>query len=129
MKDVVTSLLLLAGTALMLDVLLAARVNRLQNALIFELFVMALGVLVTGYLFAGFYTSVASASQATRTATERVSDGDLSVTLDVEARDEIGEMAQRFNEMLERFKEVIRRYGKENAAVVAKQYLDELRAK
>ena len=76
-----------------------------QRTIIF----LALGLilLVIVYLYTGFFLSVRETVQRFSQAARRVSGGDMTVRLDLENRDELGELTQEFNGMTERMHDLI----------------------
>ncbi len=59
------------------------------------------------YLFTGFYFSVHQSIEQISEATDRLSDGDLTVLIDLDSRDEMSRIAHRFNAMTEKFNALI----------------------
>lgn len=68
---------------------------------------LLLVVLVTLYLFAGFYLSVRGAIKVIGDGTRRFSEGDLRHDLKSRSRDELGDLTRDFNRMQSRIRELI----------------------
>ncbi|HCJ28710.1 MAG TPA: methyl-accepting chemotaxis protein, partial [Pseudomonas sp.] len=77
-------------------------------------------VLVTLYLFAGFYLSVRGAIKVIGDGTRQLSEGDLRHDLQTLARDELGELAQDFNRMQGRIRELISEVARFSASTTVK---------
>ncbi|MCW9025014.1 MAG: methyl-accepting chemotaxis protein [Gammaproteobacteria bacterium] len=76
----------------------------------FQLAVTSMVVIVlalVAYLFFGFYYSVCQSIDKINEATEQLSNGDLTVHIELSSRDEMSEVASRFNLMSEKFNALI----------------------
>lgn len=90
-----------------LDKLLADRIESAQSTLNITLSVIAFVLLLVAYLFAGFYLSVCESIWAISTSAQKLAGGDLSVRINLKARDEMKHIAESFNEMSDQFGQVI----------------------
>ncbi|MCQ4314294.1 methyl-accepting chemotaxis protein [Pseudomonas stutzeri] len=77
-------------------------------------------VLVTLYLFAGFYLSVRGAIKVIGDGTRQLSEGDLRHDLQTLARDELGELAHDFNRMQGRIRDLISEVARFSASTTVK---------
>jgi methyl-accepting chemotaxis protein len=90
-----------------LDVLLSTRIDGFrQKAYIVEATTGGALLLVL-YLLVGFYRSATVPLRRMVTALCRMADGDLTVTVPVDTRDEVGQMGDALNEAINRVREVI----------------------
>lgn len=84
-----------------LDQLLAARVSRLETKRNNILILVGVAIAIASYFFLGFVTSVNTALRRVEQASRRLAAGDLTAAgLQVESRDEIGQVATTFGQML-----------------------------
>jgi len=84
--------------------------ERIEANKVIEYSVMGMVVAVlalVAYLFAGFYFSVCQSIGRINEATEQLSKGDLTVHIELTSRDEMSEVANRFNLMSENFNALI----------------------
>ncbi|MDX1589344.1 MAG: methyl-accepting chemotaxis protein [Oleiphilaceae bacterium] len=79
--------------------------ERQQRLIIFA--ALAAVLLVVVYLYAGFFLSVRTAVTRFADAARRVADGDMTVRISLENRDELGELTDEFNGMTQRMHELI----------------------
>ncbi|NWA26646.1 methyl-accepting chemotaxis protein [Pseudomonas gingeri] len=79
--------------------LLRERVSSSQERLVSWALLLSAIVLVIIYLFCGFFLSVREALRGIREAMRRLAAGDLGHVLRVQARDEVGDLAEDFNRM------------------------------
>ena len=79
--------------------LLRERVSSSQERLASWAVLLSAIVLVILYLFCGFFLSVREALRGIREAMRRLAAGDLAHVLQVQARDEVGDLAEDFNRM------------------------------
>lgn len=79
--------------------ILAERLQAQQNTLLSIFVVQGLLLLVIIYLYSGFFVSVKTTVERFAQGARQVSDGDLTVHLEVDNRDEMGELTQAFNQM------------------------------
>lgn len=63
--------------------------------------------LVTNYLMLAFSFSVRQSIQSILQSADRVAQGDLTCQIEITNRDELGELASRFNQMTERMRELL----------------------
>ena len=73
-------------------------------AIFFTLLVLS----VIGYLFAGFYLSLVNALKNIETNSLKVADGDLTVKITPDTKDEIADLAVIFNKMAENLKGLVK---------------------
>ncbi len=90
-----------------LDRLFVKRIKTDRNSLIMAIGVVVAMLALVAWLFTGFYFSVRQSIAQISDATEKLSDGDLTVQVDLSARDEMSMIAHRFNEMAEKFNALI----------------------
>ncbi len=90
-----------------LDRLFVKRIRTDQNSLIMAIGVVVAMLALVAWLFTGFYFSVRQSIAQISDATEKLSDGDLTVQVNLSARDEMSMIAHRFNEMAEKFNALI----------------------
>ncbi|TBW57722.1 HAMP domain-containing protein [Marinobacter halodurans] len=73
-------------------------------------FIMVVSVLaLTAYLFVSLYLSVRQSINDIGAASERLAEGDLTASIDLAARDEMREIAERFNMMTLKFSALIQK--------------------
>lgn len=77
-----------------------------QRQLIIAALVIVLLVVV--YLYVGFFMSVRTAINRFSTAARSVADGDMTTHIQLDNRDELGELTTEFNNMTDRIAELIR---------------------
>ena len=79
--------------------------ERQQRTVIFALLAAVLLVIV--WLYTGFYFSVRTAVRKFADSARRVADGDMRVQLELNSRDELGELSTEFNGMTESIRELV----------------------
>ncbi len=80
-----------------------------QRRLIFIALVSVLAIVV--YLYIGFFMSVRTAISSFSKAAREVSAGDMTVRINLDNRDELGELTGEFNNMTSKMAELIRSVG------------------
>ncbi|VAX11236.1 Methyl-accepting chemotaxis sensor/transducer protein [hydrothermal vent metagenome] len=90
-----------------LDTLYLDRIHADNQALYVTITVVIAVLLLITYLFTGFYFSVHQSIEQISEATDRLSDGDLTVLINLDSRDEMSRIASRFNAMTEKFNALI----------------------
>ncbi|MFC6672039.1 methyl-accepting chemotaxis protein [Marinobacterium aestuariivivens] len=80
---------------------LEVRLQAQQRRLTTLLAGLALVLLLSGYCYLGFNLSVRDNIARTLSAARRLAQGDLTVQIDVNARDEMGDLTAEFNRMVE----------------------------
>ncbi len=90
-----------------LDGLLATRISAAGNTRLIALTVVIAVVLIVAYLFSGLYLAVRRSIQQIGDAAGLLAEGDLTRRLDMDARDEMQEIATHFNHMVDKFGAVI----------------------
>lgn len=101
-----------------LDSLLQARIDEFSNQRLTTLIIVLTTLLVAIYLFMGFYKSMITAVHKLRDATQKVSDGDLTVNVDCGTEDELKEIEDSLNSMVKHLNETVRALGS-NASLLA----------
>ncbi|NOQ81862.1 MAG: HAMP domain-containing protein [Methylophaga sp.] len=101
-----------------LDSLLQARIDEFSNQRFTTLIIVLTTLLVAIYLFMGFYKSMITAVHKLRDATQKVSDGDLTVNVDCGTEDELKEVEDSLNSMVKHLNETVRALGS-NASLLA----------
>lgn len=82
------------------NVLLAARLNRLNNQMLMALSLGTLPVLLALWLFIGFYLAVIEAMQNMKTAAASIAQGDVNQNVTFRSKDEMGELADAFRQTI-----------------------------
>jgi len=90
-----------------LDNLFTTRIRNQTATRNLALVVVAGVLLLVAYLFIGLYLSIHTSVQRIGDATRRMAGGDLTTRVSLNARDEMGQVAQRFNDMAEQFEALI----------------------
>ncbi|MCW2928314.1 MAG: methyl-accepting chemotaxis sensory transducer [Thermoleophilia bacterium] len=98
-------LTLQGSTSTQLDRLIVTRLSGFASARRTTLIVLGAALLVAALLFGGFYQSVRSALRSLLGASEAIGRGELDTTLDIDSRDEVGQMARSFARMTESLQE------------------------
>lgn len=83
----------------LLETLLAARIERMQQAYFRSAALATVFMLLFSYLAAGAYLAVMSSIEALRTGANRMADGDLITPIVLQTRDELCQVAASFNHM------------------------------
>ena len=81
--------------------LIEARIERLEARLYLSLGMAVLIVLLVGYLTAGMYLSIAGGVGRLSESAQKIADGDLTVRVALESRDELAIVGRSFNSMAE----------------------------
>ncbi|MBW8370286.1 MAG: methyl-accepting chemotaxis protein, partial [Thiobacillus sp.] len=87
--------------------LLDARAERLTDKRNQIVALVGLCLLVVAYLYIAFYLSVSRVVNSLDTATQRMAQGDLNVTVVSAGKDELGRVAVSFAEMVERLRQIV----------------------
>ncbi len=90
-----------------LDNMFVTRIDTDKRILFITISVVVAVLALVAYLFTGFYFAVQHSIAQISDATEKLSDGDLTVQVDLSARDEMSRIADRFNAMTEKFNALI----------------------
>ncbi len=101
-----------------LDSLFQARIDQLSSQRFTTLATVIVTLLIAIYLFVGFYQSMISAVRKLSIATQKVSDGDLTVTVDCGTEDELKEVEDALNSMVRHLNKTIKNLGS-NASLLA----------
>lgn len=91
----------------MLDKLYLGRINDDNKVLLVTITLVTLVLLLIAYLFFGFYFSVRQSIAQISKATDKLSEGDLTVQVKLDSHDEMSQIAHRFNVMTEKFNALI----------------------
>ncbi len=86
-----------------------------QRRLIFIALMLVLAIVV--YLYIGFFMSVRTAISSFSKAAREVAAGDMTVRINLENRDELGELTGEFNNMTSKMAELIQSVGQTTANV------------
>lgn len=87
---------------------LTARLSAEESQRQFIIIALILVLLVVVYLYIGFFMSVRNAISSFSRAARSVADGDMTTHIDLENRDELGELTTEFNNMTDKMAELIR---------------------
>ncbi len=90
-----------------LDKLFVERIYAGKSTMFITITVVVAVLALVAYLFTGFYFAVQKSIAQISDATEKLSDGDLTVQVNLSARDEMSRIADRFNAMTEKFNALI----------------------
>jgi len=101
-----------------LDSLFQDRIDRLSQQRLTTLVAVLITLLVAMYLFMGFYQSMIAAVHKLRGATQKVSDGDLTVNVDCGTEDELKEVEDALNSMVRHLNTTVKSLGS-NASLLA----------
>jgi methyl-accepting chemotaxis protein len=85
-----------------LDSLLLERSKELTNHITYSLLTNAIFLIAALYLFAAFYNSIMSSISTLKSAASEISNGDLTITVDIASHDEMQTVANHMNEMIEK---------------------------
>lgn len=101
-----------------LDTLFKERITSLSNKRMQLLVIVLLTLFVASYLFFGFYKSVTAAVSKLKEATQKVSDGDLTVNVDCGTEDELKAVETSLNNMIQHLNVTVKSLGT-NASLLA----------
>ena len=90
-----------------LDGLFVDRINEASSTRMISMAIVAIVIFAVAYLFIGLYFSVRHSIKQIGDATEQLADGDLTVHIELSARDEMSEISSHFNAMAEKFNALI----------------------
>lgn len=90
-----------------LDALFVERIDKDIAQEISAILIALVVMLAIAYLFAGLYLSVNNSVQSMRKATERLAGGDLTARVELNSRDEMGDIASSFNAMAKGFADAV----------------------
>ncbi len=91
-----------------LDGVLAERQHAAESTLYTTMGIVGIVLLLMIYLFSGFYSSIMEGVCKIRNAADRLASGDMATRVDLDARDEMGQIADSFNRMAEQFGNMVR---------------------
>ncbi|MBN8442598.1 MAG: HAMP domain-containing protein [Thauera sp.] len=97
--------------------LLEARKDRLEATLRWQLAVSLFSMLVAAYLFIAVYLSIVRSVRELSEGAQRIAGGDYCSRVTFSARDELAEVADRFNVMAEQVAQLIREIQQDAAEV------------
>ncbi len=104
----ISSILILYDTSLpVLDNLLLKRSKYLTNNITYNLLTDAIFLIAVLYLFAAFYSSIMLSISKLKAAAGSLSNGDFTITVDIESRDEMQTVAEHMNAMIEKNKALV----------------------
>lgn len=83
----------------LIENILVTRLEEQKNTLLGIFVVQGVLLLVILYLYSGFFLSVKNTVERFAKGARQVSDGDLTVNLELDNRDEMGQLTQAFNQM------------------------------
>jgi len=101
-----------------LDKLFQNRIDEFSNQRFTTIVTVSLTLLLAIYLFIGFYQSMITAVHKLRKATQKVSDGDLTVNVDCGTEDELKEIEDALNSMVTHLNTTVKSLGS-NAHLLA----------
>ncbi|MDT8385561.1 MAG: methyl-accepting chemotaxis protein [Gammaproteobacteria bacterium] len=90
-----------------LDAIFVERIDKDIAQEISAILIALVMMLAIAYLFAGLYLSVNDSVQCMRKATERLAEGDLTARVELNSRDEMGDIASSFNAMAKGFADAV----------------------
>lgn len=90
------------------DANLKARLYQEQRQRLLIIVALALVLVVVVYLYLGFFVSVRTAINRFSTAAGKVAAGDMTTRIELNNRDELGELTDEFNNMTDRIAELVR---------------------
>ena len=90
------------------ELLVTKRVKKYKDQEPVAIFFTLLILSMIGYLFAGFYLSLTNALKNIETNSLKVAEGDLTVKITPDTKDEIADLAIIFNKMAENLKELVK---------------------
>ncbi|HEB98951.1 MAG TPA: HAMP domain-containing protein [Thiotrichales bacterium] len=91
-----------------LDGVLAERQHAAESTLYTTMSVVGVVLVLMIYLFSGFYLSIMEGVYRIRNAADRLASGDVATRVDLDSRDEMGQIADSFNRMAEQFGNMVR---------------------
>ena len=86
---------------------LEARLSSRSSAIFMLAAALALVVALVAYLYAGFFVSVRATVDQIYQAAHKMAEGDMTVHVDVQSRDEMGDLSVEFNKMAENVHKLI----------------------
>jgi len=101
-----------------LDSLFQDRIDNYSSQRVNTLVIVFITILIAIYLFMGFYKSMIAAVHKLRAATQKVSDGDLTVKVDCGTEDELKEVEDALNSMVNHLNTTVKNLGS-NASLLA----------
>ncbi len=91
----------------LLENILENRQNQLQNKIILNVGASLALLLIALYIFAGFYRSLMNSINAVKVAVHDMADGDLTVSVNIDAKDEMQLIATDMNMMIEKINALV----------------------
>jgi len=91
-----------------LDELLVERIELEHNAMVAAISIVVIVLLLIAYLFAGFYLSAQQSIAKISDAAKKLSEGDLTVQIALDSRDEMSQIEQGFNAMTVNFNQMVK---------------------
>jgi methyl-accepting chemotaxis protein len=90
-----------------LDALFAERIRAGEATRTTSIVIFAAVLLLVSYLYVSFYRSVQNAINRIAEGSQRLADGDLTATVELESRDEMSSIAESFNNMSVSFRNLV----------------------
>ncbi len=90
-----------------LDKLFVERIESGNTTMAITVSIVVAVLALVAWLFTGFYFSVRQSIAQISEATDKLSDGDLTVQVNLDSHDEMSQIADRFNAMAEKFNALI----------------------
>ncbi|AZZ95544.1 HAMP domain-containing protein [Hahella sp. KA22] len=84
------------------ETILDQRLQERETAMLWIFLVLGVLLLIIVYLYMGFFVSVKSTIEHFSVGARKVSDGDLTARLELDNRDEMGDLTRAFNHMTEK---------------------------
>jgi methyl-accepting chemotaxis protein len=100
-----------------LDDILQQRIDELTQRFVIVLVAIALVMLLIVYLYAAFFWSVRSTVGHFFDAAQEISNGDMRVRVEVQSKDEMGELTGEFNVMVEKIHNLLQAVHKTSSDV------------
>ncbi|MDU9389879.1 methyl-accepting chemotaxis protein [Pseudomonas sp. zfem002] len=100
------------STLAFLDQQLQARLGEYRSHMILLVVALASVFLLVVYLYSGFYASTRNTLTSLGEVMDKVAAGDMTVSYEVQSRDELGELGQMFNGTVKRIHDLIEKVGR-----------------
>ena len=105
------------ATTAFLDQQLQDRLGEYRSHMILLVVALATVFLLVVYLYSGFYASTRNTLNSLGVVMDKVAGGDMTVSYEVQSRDELGELGQMFNGTVKRIHDLIEKVGQTVAEV------------
>ncbi|SNS23669.1 methyl-accepting chemotaxis protein [Pseudomonas japonica] len=100
------------STLAFLDQQLQERLGEYRRHMILLVVALASVFLLVVYLYSGFYASTRNTLNSLGEVMDKVAAGDMTVSYEVQSRDELGELGQMFNGTVKRIHDLIEKVGR-----------------